>query len=185
MPRRRTSEELLHLFRENWPEGYSPAEEVMLRLYHAALRHTEELHRFLARFDLTTIEFVTLRVLRREAPPHVMTPSALYETLVLSPGGMTKILKQLEAKGLVSRRADAADKRSTLVELTRKGEAAIEAAQSAVRELDCALLDRTLNDREQQRLAQLLRKLLASHEPTRASAASAAVGRQSLLRADA
>ncbi|RPI58063.1 MAG: hypothetical protein EHM50_11170, partial [Lysobacterales bacterium] len=66
MRSRRTSEELLHLFKENWPEGYSSAEEVMLRLYHAALRHTEGLHRFLAQFDLTTIEFVTLRVLRRE-----------------------------------------------------------------------------------------------------------------------
>ena len=185
MPRRRTSEELLHLFQENWPEGYSAAEEVMLRLYHAALRHSEELHRFLAQFDLTTIEFVTLRVLRREPPPHVMTPSALHETLVLSPGGMTKILKQLEAKGLVSRRADTADKRSTLVELTHKGQAAIEAAQSAVREYDCALLDRTLNNREQQRLALLLRKLRVSLEPTRASAAtSAGVGGDALLRVD-
>ena len=186
MPRRRTSEELLHLFRENWPEGYSAGEEVMLRLYHAALRHTEELHRFLAQFDLTTIEFVTLRVLRREPPPHVMTPSALHETLVLSPGGMTKVLKQLEAKGLVSRRADTADKRSTLVELTLHGQAAIEAAQRAVREYDSALLDRTLNDREQQRLALLLRKLLMSLEPRRASAAaSAAVGGESLLHVDA
>jgi DNA-binding MarR family transcriptional regulator len=185
MPRRRTSEELLHLFQENWPEGYSAAEEVMLRLYHAALRHTEEMHRFLAPFDLTTIEFVTLRVLRREPEPHVMTPSALHETLVVSPGGMTKILKQLEAKGLVSRRGDAADKRSTLVELTPHGKAAIETAQSAVREFDCALLDRTLNEREQQRLAQLLRKLLMTLEPTRASAVPVPVGGQSLLRADA
>ena len=167
MPSRRTSEELLHLFKENWPEGYSSAEEVMLRLYHASLRHTEELQRFLAPFDMTTIEFVTLRVLRREAPPHVMTPSALHETLVLSPGGMTKILKQLEAKGLVSRRADTADKRRNLVELTAHGCAAIETAQRAVRKLDFALLQRTLNDREQHRLAHLLRKLLVSLEPGR------------------
>ena len=113
-------------------------------------------------------------------------PSALHETLVLSPGGMTKILKQLEAKGLVSRRADVVDKRSNLVELTPRGEAAIEAAQRAVREFDCALLDRTLNDREQQRLALLLRKLLMSLEPRRASAAaSPAVGGESLLHVDA
>jgi len=168
MPSRRTSEELLHLFKENWPEGYSSAEEVMLRLYHAALRHSEELQRYLEQFDLTTIEFVTLRVLRREAPPHVMTPSALHETLVLSPGGMTKILKQLEAKRLVSRRADATDRRSNLVELTAHGCVVIEAAQHAVRELDGALLERTLTDREQQRLAQLLRKLLVSLEPRHA-----------------
>ena len=184
MPRRRTSEELLHLFQENWPEGYSPAEEVMLRLYHAALRHTEELQRFLARFDLTTIEFVTLRVLRREPPPHVMTPSALHETLVLSAGGMTKIVKQLEAKGLVSRRPNETDKRSKLVALTPRGQAAIEAAQSAVRDFDFALLERTLKRAEQQRLAQLLRKLLVSLEPRRASAA-VAVAAETPLRAEA
>ncbi len=185
MSPRRTSEELLHLFKENWPEGYSSAEEVMLRLYHAALRHTEELHRFLARFELTTAEFVTLRVLRREPAPHVMTPSALHETLVLSPGGMTKILKQLEAKGLVVRRGDAADKRRNLVELTARGREAIGAAQNAVREFDSALLERTLSDRDQQRLAQLLRKLLMSLEPQRSAAAVAAGRGEPLLRLEA
>ena len=173
MPPRRTSEELLHLFKENWPEGYSSAEEVMLRLYHAALRHTEEMQRFLAQFDLTTAEFVTLRVLRREAPPHVMTPSSLHETLVMSPGGMTKILKQLEAKGLVSRTADAADKRRKLVQLTAKGRGEITAVQQAVRRFDAALLEQTLSDREQERLAQLLRKLLVSLEPDRSAVITA------------
>ncbi len=186
MPPRRTSEELLHLFKENWPEGYSSAEEVMLRLYHAALRHTEELHRFLTRFNLTMAEFVTLRVLRREPEPHVMTPSALHETLVLSPGGMTKILKQLEAKGLVVRRGDAADKRRNLVELTARGRATIGTVQSAVREFDVTLLERTLTDREQERLGQLLRKLLVSLEPRHSGAkASKATGGEALLRLDA
>jgi DNA-binding MarR family transcriptional regulator len=177
MPPRRTSEELLHLFKENWPEGYSSAEEVMLRLYHAAWRHTEELQRFLAGFDLTTAEFVVLRVLRREAEPHVMTPSALAETLVVSPGGMTKTLKQLAAKGLVARSGDRADKRRNLVRLTARGLTLIGSVQRAVRELDIELLDRTLSDREQHRLAQLLRKLLVSLEPQR-SAATRATGRE-------
>jgi DNA-binding MarR family transcriptional regulator len=172
MPPRRTSEELLHLFKENWPEGYSSAEEVMLRLYHAALRHTEEMQRFLEQFDLSTAEFVALRVLRREPPPHVMTPSSLHETLVMSPGGMTKILKQLATKGLVSRIADTTDKRRNLVQLTPAGRSKITAAQHAVRRYDGALLERTLSDREQERLAQLLRKLLLSLEPARSAATS-------------
>jgi len=171
MPPRRTSEELLHLFKENWPEGYSSAEEVMLRLYHAALRHTEEMQRFLTRFELSTPEFVTLRVLRREPAPHVMTPTSLHETLVLSPGGMTKILKQLATKGLVSRSADHTDRRHNLVQLTQKGMAKIAGVQAAVRKFDVALLERTLREREQQRLAQLLRKLLGSLEPARSAVA--------------
>jgi DNA-binding MarR family transcriptional regulator len=183
MPPRRTSEELLYLFKENWPEGYSSGEEVMLRLYHAALRHTEELQRFLAQFDLSTAEFVTLRVLRREPPPHVMTPTALHETLVMSPGGITKVLKQLETKGLVSRKSDSADKRRSLVQLTEHGNAAITHAQRAVREFDLLLLQRTLTEREQARLAQLLRKLLISLEPTRSAVAQARFSRDDFVAA--
>jgi DNA-binding MarR family transcriptional regulator len=175
MAARRTSEELLHLFKENWPEGYSSAEEVMLRLYHAALRHTEGLQRYLARFDLTMLEFVTLRVLRRE-PSHVMTPTALHETLVLSPGGMTKILKQLEKKRLVTRRADSCDGRRNLVALTADGAATIAVVQQAVRDFDLAILERTLGAREQRRLAQLLRKLLIGLEPQRTRGARTAHG---------
>jgi DNA-binding MarR family transcriptional regulator len=171
MPPRRTSEELLHLFRENWPEGYSSAEEVMLRLYHAALRHTEEMQRFLVQFDLSTAEFVTLRVLRREPVPHVMTPTSLHETLVMSPGGMTKVLKQLEAKRLVSRSAGTVDRRHNLVQLTPLGESKITAVQRAVRVFDVALLEQNLTEREQKRLAQLLRKLLVSLEPARSNVA--------------
>ncbi len=100
-----------------------------------------------------------------------MTPSALHETLVLSPGGMTKILKQLEAKGFVSRAADGADKRHNFVRLTSAGIEKIAAAQKAVRGYDTALLERTLGGREQQRLAQLLRKLLVSLEPARSAGA--------------
>ncbi len=176
MPRR-TSEELLYLFKENWPEGYSSSEEVMLRLYHTALRHTEEMQRFLTQFDLSTAEFVTLRVLRREPPPHVMTPSVLHETLVMSAGGMTKVLKQLEAKGLVSRSSDSVDKRRNLVALTELGRTKITRVQQAVRELDLRLLQGTLSGREQERLAQLLRKLLISLEPGKSAAARAGLAR--------
>jgi DNA-binding MarR family transcriptional regulator len=171
---RRTSEELLHLFKENWPEGYSSSEEVMLRLYHSALRHTEEMQRFLRRFDLSTAEFMVLRVMRREPPPHVVAPSALHETLVMSPGGITKVLKQLESKGLVTRKSDHSDKRRNLVQLTALGESTITRVQQAVREFDGRVLERTLNEREQERLAHLLRKLLVSLEPARSAAALAA-----------
>jgi DNA-binding MarR family transcriptional regulator len=184
MPPRRTSEELLCLFQENWPEGYSPSEEVMLRLYHSALRHTEAMQRFLTQFDLSFAEFVLLRVLRRESPPHIMTPTALYETLVMSPGGITKVLKQLEAKALITRKTDARDKRRSLVELTTEGEAIATQVQQAVREFDTLLLDRTLNMREQAQLARLLRKLLISLEPARSAAAQAATSENLRMSAE-
>jgi DNA-binding MarR family transcriptional regulator len=173
MPRR-NSEELLSLFKENWPDGYSPSEEVMLRLYHTALRHTEELQKFLAQFELSTAEFVTLRVLRREPEPHVMTPTMLYETLVMSPGGMTKILKQLESKGWIERRADDRDKRRSLVELTDAGRVKISRVQRAVRDYDTRLLAATLADREQAELAKLLGRMLVALEPRTSAVAALA-----------
>ncbi len=174
---RRTSEELLSLFKENWPEGYSPSEEVMLRLYHSALRHTETMQTFLAQFSLTSAEFVVLRVIRREPEPHAITPTMICEALVLSPGGVTKILKQLEEKGLVSRSVDHRDKRRSLVRLTEEGEEKITYVQRAVREFDTVLLGRTLTDREQMRLADLLRKLLMSLEPSKSATALVAAAR--------
>jgi DNA-binding MarR family transcriptional regulator len=174
MPPRRTSEELLHLFKANWPEGYSSSEEVMLRLYHTALRHTEEMQRFLLKFELSTAEFVTLRVLRREPVPHVMAPSVLHETLVMSAAGITKVLKQLEAKGFVSRKSDHSDKRRNLVQLTPAGKDKITKVQQAVRQFDGELLGGVLGERDQERLAQLLRKLLVSLEPARSAAARVA-----------
>ena len=114
---------------------------------------------------------MTLRVLRREPAPHVMTPSALHETLVLSPGGMTKILKQLEARGSSCAAATPPTSAATSCSSPRAGKTKIGAVQKAVREFDGALLERTLAERDQQRLAQLLRKLLVSLEPQRSAAA--------------
>jgi hypothetical protein len=50
--------------------------------------------------------------------------------------------------------------------------------QQAVREFDGRVLGRTLNGREQERLAHLLRKLLVSLEPARSAAALAAFVRE-------
>ena len=61
-------------------------------------------------------------------------------------------------------------------------QATIGAVQNAVRKLDGALLEKTLSDREQQRLAQLLRKLLVSLEPQRCAAATPAAARRGAAR---
>ena len=66
-----------------------------------------------------------------------------------------------------------------------RGREAIGAVQNAVRDFDSALLERTLTDRDQQRLAQLLRKLLVSLEPQRSAAAVAAGRGEQLLRLEA
>ena len=96
------------------------------------------------------------------APRRTSKPSALAERGMLSPAGMTHRLDMLERAGLVERRPDPDDRRSTLVVLTAAGERrAVEAARihvAAESELFdplgpadlaalCGLLERMLSSR--------------------------------------
>lgn len=51
-----------------------------------------------------------------------LSPTQLYDMTILSSGGMTKILKRLQERGLISREEDPTDKRCMLVTLTQSGE---------------------------------------------------------------
>ena len=81
-----------------------------------------------AAHGLTTGEFDVLAALRRSGAPHVLTPTALARTLMLSPAGMTNRLDRLEAAGHIARRPDPGDRRSSLVVLTPGGRDLVDAA---------------------------------------------------------
>ncbi len=72
-------------------------------------------------FDLMPSDYAVLAALRRVGSPYELAPNELYTTLERSSGGMTKMLKRLEAMGLVRRTPDPEDKRSKLVRLTAAG----------------------------------------------------------------
>lgn len=89
-------------------------------------RHVEDAF---VRVGLTAGEFDVLASLMH-LPDHTSKPSTLARNGMLSPAGMTHRLDQLERSGFIERRPDADDRRSTLVVLTRAGEAkAVEAAR--------------------------------------------------------
>lgn len=66
-------------------------------------------------------EFEVLAALRRAAPPHVLKPSVLASSVMLTPAGMTNRLDRLETAGLIERRHDPEDRRSSPVALTSAG----------------------------------------------------------------
>jgi DNA-binding MarR family transcriptional regulator len=72
-------------------------------------------------FDLVPSDYAVLTLLRRVGPPYELAPTELYTALERSSGGMTKMLKRIEAMGLVERVPDPEDRRSNLVRLTDKG----------------------------------------------------------------
>ena len=131
------------------------------RLHTHATRAIEEVFQ---RHGLSIGEFDVLAALRRAGEPHVMTPTALARLLMLSPAGMTNRLDRLEAAGLVARRPDPEDRRSSLVVLTGAGLALADAAVTEHVANEAALLA-VLTKAERRSLDQLLRKLLASLEP--------------------
>jgi len=74
-----------------------------------------------AKFGLTRWEFDVLATLRRSGAPFCLSPTKLFDALMVTSGTMTNRLAQLEKKGLVKRLHDSSDKRSLPVQLTEKG----------------------------------------------------------------
>jgi DNA-binding MarR family transcriptional regulator len=107
--------------------------------------------------------FDLLAALRRGGPPYELSPTDLMEATMLSSGGMTKRLDRLVAAGLVERRPDPADRRGTLVRLTRKGRAGIDRALEAHVANEKRLL-RPLSAADRRALDRLLRRLLGGLE---------------------
>lgn len=116
-------------------------------------------------------QFGVLTALRRAGPPYCLSPTALYNSLLISSGAMTNRLERLTAAGYVRRIPDPADRRSVLVALTPKGLDVIEKAIRAHTDNELEMIA-SLTGSERRTLAKLLRKLLLDFEDTSEPAAS-------------
>src|ERR1043165_2540546 len=72
--------------------------------------------------------FDVLATLRRSGPPYQLTPTRLYQELVLTSGAITHRVDALARAGLVERVSGGPDRRSTLVGLTDEGRAVADRA---------------------------------------------------------
>ncbi|MCI4002129.1 MarR family transcriptional regulator [Dickeya dianthicola] len=135
--------------------------QLLGRLFEASLRlERDHLNPLFARFGLRPGEFDVLATLRRSGAPYALTPTQLYETLMMSSGGMTNRIDRLEQARWVARQSNPQDRRGTLVTLTEKGLELMETLLTLHVENERQLLT-SLDDEEQRQLNQLLRKLLA------------------------
>ena len=114
-------------------------------------------------FDLTVGEFDVLAALRRSGQPYQLTPTELFNTLMVSSGTMTHRIDRLEQADLVKRIPDPSDRRGTLIQLTDKGFDVIEKAVEAHVKNEHRALS-ALKQSEREVLTGLLRKLLISFE---------------------
>ncbi|WP_151704371.1 MarR family winged helix-turn-helix transcriptional regulator [Nitrincola alkalilacustris] len=110
---------------------------------------------------LSRVEFDILATLRRSQVP--LTPTELYQTLMLSSGAMSTRIEVLVQRGLIERMASEEDRRSCKVALTEQGVAVLDQAlESHLANMDQMLSCLDGDDKTQ--LAGLLKKILLSSE---------------------
>jgi DNA-binding MarR family transcriptional regulator len=105
-------------------------------------------------------EFDVLATLRRSGDPYMLSPTQLYEAMMISSGGMTNRIDRLESAGLIERRPDLNDRRGKLIALTATGRRLINETITRHVANEERLLS-ALTTTEQEKLNALLRKLIA------------------------
>ena len=86
----------------------------------------EHLGPIFASYGLKQGEFDVLAALRRAGAPDGLTPTQLYQTTMVSSGGMTARIDRLEKNGHIERKSHPSDRRALRVSLTPKGKKLIE-----------------------------------------------------------
>jgi DNA-binding MarR family transcriptional regulator len=131
------------------------------RLADAAERMTRDhMDPLFAEAGLQRGEFDVLATLRRSGEPYMLSPTQLYEALMISSGGMTNRLDRLEHAGLAERRPDPNDRRGKLIALTDAGKRLVDETIGRHVANEERLLS-VLTTAEQERLNTLLKKLSA------------------------
>lgn len=157
----------LRNIRTNWPAAAtSPSACAILVQRFAALLQANA-RSALAPHGLSFTEFEILATLRSSPKPHELNPKTLYDAVLISSGGLTKVLKSLHERGLVARPVRPGDRRKRPIALTAKGRMAAEAAMASVQTADAARLEQSsFGAADYERLARLLGALITSFEGT-------------------
>jgi DNA-binding MarR family transcriptional regulator len=152
---------VLEQWRHELPELDRSPFGVVGRISRLAQLLQAEIEPAFASHGLNGGEFDVLAALRRAGRPYRLTPTELSRALIVTSGGMTKRLNTLEGRGLIRRRPDPTDGRSTTVSLTREGKRLVEAILPEHVANEERLLN-TVSERERAELAALLEALAIS-----------------------
>ena len=131
-------------------------DEPMSEAFWAVARRLRETSQeALAPWDIAPSQFRALRVLKRHG---VMRLSELADHLRIAARSATEVIDALEARDLVGRRPDPADRRATLVEVTEHGISVLDAV-SAARGTEAERVFGRLSPADRADLTRILRKL--------------------------
>lgn len=116
---------------------------------------------FKTNYDLLHSDIDVLASLYFVGQDYSLSPTELYDATVFSSGGMTKVLKKLENRGLIKRTSSLEDKRKVLVTLTQEGKALVEDSSKQIAKRFKEHF-KVLSNKEQNELINILSKLLYS-----------------------
>lgn len=131
------------------------------------LHHAQGLSFTLARTvwtrnGLAPAEFDVLATLRNAPAPHELTPTQLQDSLLITSGGLTKVMLQLETRNLVIRSRHQTDQRVKPIKLTPAGKRLVEKAMRELAATSSAWVRSILEANEISLLTGMLRKLAGS-----------------------
>jgi DNA-binding MarR family transcriptional regulator len=151
---------ILEQWHQTKPELDCSAMGIVGRLGRVKLIWQKQLDAVFEQHNLSRIEFDILATLRRSQIP--LTPTALYQTLMLSSGAMSTRIEKLVQRGLIERIASEADRRSCKVALTNQGMIVLDTALEAhINNMDVML--NMLDSEDKDQLARLLKKVLLAN----------------------
>ena len=127
-------------------------------IYHTTQKIVAQAENLLRPYDLTLEQLHLIKALAAEGE---LSQQGLGATAHKSAGNMTRLLNRLEKKGLVRRRANPEDGRSSLVSLTTKG---LDLAQEITDFLEhfSASLTQGISEQEQEQARSVLRRMTAN-----------------------
>ena len=123
---------------------------------------TRKLAPVFERANVTPQQWAVLSVL--DGSPEPMSLAAVARELLVSKQNMTGMIARLEQVGLAEREGDPNDLRSSRVQLTRRGRAAVEKLRPAYEEWLAAVGGSALSQRDLQSLARNVNRLLETLE---------------------
>ena len=119
--------------------------------------------RILEEIDLSWGEYLVISTVRRRGAPARMSPSSISESLGMSTGGVSNLLRRMEKRGLVKRAPSSRDGRGVRVQITARGR---KYAEDALNRISANQLEQLeiLPTAERVRLYATLRGLVAQLE---------------------
>ena len=112
-------DEILAQWAEVKPELDCSPMGVIGRISRASRLMEKQLDTVFKQYDLSSVEFDILASLRRSNCP--LTPTDLYQTLLMSSGAISTRIEKLVQRGFIERIASLDDRRSCKVTLTKEG----------------------------------------------------------------